>query len=153
MRTSASTCACTAKASRTIMPLEYTLTGWSRNSPMSAKAAMSSKRRATSARDIPRIAPFRKTFSRPVNSGLKPAAELEQRRDAPVHVDRAGGRRERARDDVQQRALAAAVSTDDSDGLPAPDLERHVAERPELAPNCHPKRHRICSFSRSCGRS
>ena len=32
----------TENASRTYMPLEYIFTGWSMNSPMSAKATMSS---------------------------------------------------------------------------------------------------------------
>jgi hypothetical protein len=62
----------TAKARRTYIPLEYVVTGWSMNSPMSAKAAISSKRAAVCSRVSPEIAALRNTFSRPVNCGLKP---------------------------------------------------------------------------------
>src|SRR5215204_4696786 len=42
------------------------------NSPISAKAAISSNRSSISLWSIPKIRPFSITFSRPVNSGLKP---------------------------------------------------------------------------------
>ncbi len=48
------------------------MTGVSRNCSTSAKATISSNFRLISARRIPRIAPLRKMFSRPVNSGWKP---------------------------------------------------------------------------------
>ncbi len=71
----------TAKASRTNMPLENVLTGWSMNSPMSAKATISPSRRSISLRGTPRIAPLTNTFSRPVHSGLNP---LPSSRSAPT---------------------------------------------------------------------
>src|SRR5439155_13574947 len=61
------------KASRTYMPLEYSLTGRSMNSPISAKASIDGMALAISARLRPMISPLRYTFSRPENSGLKPA--------------------------------------------------------------------------------
>jgi hypothetical protein len=48
------------------------LTGVSRNSPISANATIWSNFRRTSRRDMPRMEPLRKTFSRPVNSGWNP---------------------------------------------------------------------------------
>ena len=54
------------------MPLEYRLTGVSRNLCTSAKSTISSSRRSIAARDIPRIVPFRYTFSSPVSSGWNP---------------------------------------------------------------------------------
>ena len=47
-RMSASTCAMTANASRTAMPVEYVLIGCSMNSPMSANAQIASKRASIS---------------------------------------------------------------------------------------------------------
>ena len=73
IRISGSTWIAVAKASRTYMPLEYSLTGRAINSPISAKASMEGMARSISARLSPMISPFRKTFSRPLNSGLKPA--------------------------------------------------------------------------------
>ncbi len=58
-RMSASTCAITANARRTDMPLEYIFTGWSRKVPMSAKAAIESKRWSSSRRVSPRTCPLR----------------------------------------------------------------------------------------------
>jgi hypothetical protein len=54
----------TAKASRTYMPDEKCLTGVSRNFSTSAKATISSNLRLISTRLMPRIAPFKKMFSR-----------------------------------------------------------------------------------------
>ena len=68
-----STCIAVANASRTYMPVEYSFTGRSRKSPISAKAAIEGRARSISPRLSPMISPLRKTFSRPVNSGLNPA--------------------------------------------------------------------------------
>ena len=62
------------------MPDEYHFTGMSMNAPMPANSTM--LRRACAAisrRRMPRIAPLRKMFSRPVSSGWKPGADLDQR--------------------------------------------------------------------------
>ena len=55
------------------MPLEYDLTGRSMKSPIPAKAWMTGMRSSVSSRVIPITMPYNSTFSRPVNSGLKPA--------------------------------------------------------------------------------
>ena len=115
------------------MPLEYVLTGWSMNSPMSANAPIASKRASISRCDRPRMSPLRKTFSRPVNSGLKPAPSSSSAATRPRVVDAPGGRLQRAADDLQQRRLARAVAPDDADRLAARDVEADVAQRPELA--------------------
>ena len=55
------------------MPLEYVLTGWWMKSPISAKRSISARRASVSRRAKPISEAFMKTFSKPVNSGLKPA--------------------------------------------------------------------------------
>ena len=54
------------------MPLEYRFTGVSMKGPTSANSTISSNRRWISVRLMFRIAPLRKTFSRPVSSGWNP---------------------------------------------------------------------------------
>ena len=61
------------KAKRTYMPLEYVLTGWSMNSRTPEKSTMLSYKASVSAPEKPMTAAAKATFSRPVNSGLKPA--------------------------------------------------------------------------------
>ena len=87
--------------------------------------------RGSRARFIPRMAPFRKTFSRPVSSRMKAGADLEQRADAPAQLHRAGRRLRDARQDLEQRALAGAVRSDQAERGSARDIERHVPKRPE----------------------
>src|SRR5262245_39555993 len=62
-----------AKPRRIVIPDEYVRTGRSMAFSSSANATISSKRRLISARGRPWMAPFRKTFSRPVKSRWKPA--------------------------------------------------------------------------------
>ncbi|MND08038.1 hypothetical protein D3C83_304090 [compost metagenome] len=50
------------------------MTGVSMKSPMPENSIIVSALRAVSARDMPRMAPCRNRFSRPVRSGWKPAA-------------------------------------------------------------------------------
>ncbi len=131
-RISGSRCAATANASRTYMPLEYRLTGVSMNRSTPEKSTISSKRAAISRRDSPRIEPLRNTFSRPVSSGWKPGPDLEQRADPPAHA-RCGpsvGVRDPGQQ-LEQRALAGAVRTDQADDLARLDAQRDVAQRPE----------------------
>ena len=63
--------------------------------------------------------------------GAEAGAELEQRRDAPAGGDGAFVRFEDAGDDLEERALAAAVRADQAEGLAAGDLQGHVAQGPE----------------------
>ena len=67
-RMSASRCAATANPSRTAIPDECHFTGVSMNCPTPAKSTIDSSFAAISRRPMPRIAPLRKTFSRPVSS-------------------------------------------------------------------------------------
>src|SRR5687768_6879941 len=61
-----------ANASRTRIPEEYRFTGVSMNLSTPENSTMASNFRWISAFVMPRIAPFRNTFSRPVSSGWKP---------------------------------------------------------------------------------
>src|SRR3982074_904517 len=95
----------------------------------SAKATIASNFSAISRRVIPRIAPFRKMFSRPVSSGWNPVPTSRSEATRP----RVRARRLRAAgEDLEQRRLAGAVAADDADHFAPPDLERHVVERPEI---------------------
>ena len=47
--------------------------------------------------------------------------------------DAAGGWAERAAYHLQQSGFAAAIATDDADGLASIDLERNIFQRPEFA--------------------
>ena len=81
---------------------------------------------------MPRMAPLRKMFSRPVSSGWKPVPTSSRLATRPVIVDAARGRLGDAAEDLQQRALARAVAADDADDLALLDLEGDVLQRPEL---------------------
>ena len=82
---------------------------------------------------MPRIAPLRKMFSRPVSSGMKAGADLEQdgRRGRAASTRPSVGSVMR-RQDLQQRALPGAVAADDADDLPGSHLEGDIAKRPEI---------------------
>src|SRR5207253_1510665 len=69
----------------------------------------------------------------PGELGIEAGAELEERGDAAAHLDAAGGRPKGAGDELEQRALAAAVAADDAERGAARELEGDVADRPELA--------------------
>ena len=66
-------CAAIANPSRMYIPEEYVRTGRSMNSSRPAKATISSNCSRMYVFFRPRIEPLRKTFSRPVKSGWKPA--------------------------------------------------------------------------------
>ncbi len=72
IRISESKKAATAKASLTYIPEEYLLTGVPMYLSTPEKLIISSSFFDISDFDIPKIAPFRKIFSLPVNSGWKP---------------------------------------------------------------------------------
>ena len=85
------------------------------------------------ARETPRIAPFRKTFSRPVNSGLKPLPSSSNAAMRPCDRDGAGRWRQRTGDKLKKRRFAGAVASNDADCLTPCHPERHAGQRPELA--------------------
>ena len=59
------------------------------NFSTSAKATISSNLRRISALLMPRMAPLRKMFSRPVNSGMKAGADFQQAAHAPADLGKA----------------------------------------------------------------
>ena len=65
------------------MPLEYVLTGWSMNSPMSANAAIASKRWSISSADI-RDGGVEVNVLAPGELRVESGSELEQRGDPAV---------------------------------------------------------------------
>ncbi len=81
---------------------------------------------------MPRIAPFRKTFSRPVSSGWKPVPTSSRLPTRPRIAARALGGSRDARQDLEQRRLPGAVAPDDPERLAFLEVERDVAERPDL---------------------
>ena len=100
-------------------------------SPMSAKAMISSRLAAISAR---REAEQRR---REIDVGearilrMEARAELEQRADAPAALDDAARRRDHAGDDLQQGRLAGAVLADDAERLAGGEVERDLVQRLE----------------------
>ena len=64
---------------------------------------------------------------------VEATAQFEQRRHTPGHrhLARRGG--ERPGDDLEERALAATVASDDPDRLSPADLEARVPQRPKFA--------------------
>ena len=63
--------------------------------------------------------------------GMEAGAELEDRGDRAVRLERAAGRPRDAAEKLEQRALAGAVLADDADRLAALDFERDVLQRRE----------------------
>ena len=80
----------------------------------------------------PRIEPLRYTFSRPDSSGWKPAPSSSRADTLPRVRLRALVGLEDAGQALEQRALAGAVGADEAEGGALGDLERHVAQGPEL---------------------
>ena len=64
--------------------------------------------------------------------GVKSSAQFQQRRDAPVDIDRAGGGVQNPRDHLQERALAGAILPDDAERLAALHLKTDIVKRPEI---------------------
>jgi len=65
--------------------------------------------------------------------GIEAGAEFEKGRDAAADQELALGGREDACDELEEGALAGAVSAEDGDGLPSMDIEGDAAEGPEGA--------------------
>jgi hypothetical protein len=54
--------------------------------------------------------------------GVEARADLDQRADAALDLERAGARREDAGDQLQERGLPGTVPADDAERLPARDV-------------------------------
>src|SRR6185312_12452578 len=130
-RISGSALIATAKARRTYMPLEYVLTCCSMNSPMSANAAISSKRASISTQskyrgievDILTASEFR----------IESRSQLQQCRHPTMHAHLASSGCQRAADNLQQGRFSRAIAADNPDGFTAADVEADIAQRPEFA--------------------
>src|SRR5207249_4012770 len=61
--------------------------------------------------------------------GMEARADLEQRRDAAIHLKRARGRLRGSGEELEQRGLARAVRPDDPERSTWVDREAHVVER------------------------
>src|SRR5688500_10775460 len=62
---------------------------------------------------------------------VEACTHFEQRAHSTFDVGVSTGGLDDAREDLEQRALARPVATDDADDITMCDVERHVAERPE----------------------
>ena len=90
--------------------------------------------------------PFRKTFSRPVKSGWKPAPSSSSEPTRPPTSTLPVGRLDDPGDQPEQRRLAGAVAADEPDRLARLDRERDVAGAPRRpAPRCGRARRRAPS--------
>src|SRR5207302_7975261 len=63
---------------------------------------------------------------------VEAASQLEERRHASAHLDLAFARGLCTRDDLEERALAGPVASDDTQCLPGPDLDRHAPQGPKV---------------------
>src|SRR5439155_24308033 len=66
--------------------------------------------------------------------GVEAGAELEQRADPPAHRNAARGRLDDSGDEPQQRRLSRAVAPDETECAARVDVERDVAQRPDVLP-------------------
>ena len=64
--------------------------------------------------------------------GIEAASKLQQRGDSALDLNFSLRRRERAGDQLEERALARSVAADDAEPLAGPHIERDVSERPEV---------------------
>src|SRR6185437_13259194 len=102
------------------------------NASISANETISSNRVLISLRFIPRMAPCRNTFSRPVRSGWKPAA---------TSISAPARRHQDAREQLEDGRLARPVRPENAERFAGAHLERDVAHRPELfARQLNPRR-------------
>ena len=63
---------------------------------------------------------------------MEPGSELEEPRHPPALTDQSLGRPKDPGDHLQERALAGAVVPDQREELPLGDVERDVAQGPEI---------------------
>src|SRR5262249_62355817 len=69
----------------------------------------------------------------PREIAVKAGPDLEQASDPAVQLHAAGRGRRDPGHDLQRRALAGAVASDEAEDLSLLDVEGHVAKRPEIA--------------------
>ena len=119
---------------------------------MSAKAAMEGNARSISPPAQSHDLAVQKHVLAPGELRIESRAELEQRRDPPLRHDASVSRRQDSADDLEQRALAAAIGTNQPQHFAALRLKADIAKRPEIRMHPVGKNGRI-SRIRSAGRS
>ncbi len=123
-------CAATANASLTYIPLLYRFTGVSRNVSTPANSTISSNFRLISVRLMPRIAPFKNTFSRPVSSGWNPVPTSSRLAIRPRRVTRPEvGSVMRLR--ILSKVLLPAPLRPMTDDFTLTNFKTDIAKRPE----------------------
>ena len=126
--------ACTAKAKRRTIPLEYVFVGCSMKSPMSAKVAISSNFASVSSLDRPRMgAKFmcRHIFMT-VKSRLNPIPVPAVQPLSVTDTTFYGGL-ERSRDDLQRRGALRSRSVPRCPRIRLSSLERNISQRKEVS--------------------
>ena len=116
-------------ASRSCMPDEKFLSFWSTKRSSSAKPTMSSKRCAICFRVSPSRVPLILMLSRAVSSGLKPTPSSMNGERRPLTRTTPALLAVDAGDDLEQRALAAAVRPDYAEELARFDCKGDVFQR------------------------
>ncbi len=104
-------------------------------------------RRRMSGRDSPITEPIRHTLSMRVELRIPADAQLQNRRDRGVADDPSAVRLIHAADDLQQRALAAAVAAHDPERLAAAHREADAVE------HLQPLNRRGSSMPSTCSRT
>ena len=112
--TSGLTLMATANPRRMYIPDQYVLTGASMKSSISANSTISSKRFTISRFVRPSMTALMKTFSRPEISA-ESRAQLDQRGSPALHAHLAARRLGDAGDQLEHRALAGSVPSDDAE--------------------------------------
>ena len=72
----------------------------------------------------------------PAQLGMEPGADLEERCDATADSYLAACGLGDAAENFQQGALASSITTDNSHNLAGLDIERHIAQGPEIRSAC-----------------
>ena len=110
------------------MPDEKFFSFWSMKRSSPANATISSKRSAKLATGQPEERPVDPDVVARGELGVEPDPELDERRESSVDTDEPCVLAVDAGEDLEQRALAAAVRPDDAEELASHDREADVVE-------------------------
>ena len=103
------------------------------NSPISAKSSISAYRASIWRPSEAENGPVQVDIIAPAEFRVEARAQLEQRRNAPVHGDVSRGGMHDAGHHLQQGALARSVFADNTESFTALDVEIDIAQRPKIA--------------------
>ena len=101
------------------------------NCPRSANSTTAGRISRVTRSSRPRKAPASRMFSRPGELDVEAGAQRQQAGHVALDVDHPLRRPDDPGQDLEQRALAGPVRTDDGQRLAVDDAERDVAQRPE----------------------